>query len=248
MLDAAETADCVENAGLMQQHFQLLLLIAGRIHIEDDASLPVPLGDPQVLRFAVFGVENAVELRDYQFSILAQDLIGRGKELQAKLALQSAQQVKCNEDQEGRESSGYIQTCPSRHSNRCHHEQRSCRGKTADRAAGVKDRPGSDESNPGNNLCRDSRLVCGNSGDLFGQKRKHRRSKTDEHVGAQSSGLMAKLPFQPDDPAQDSCHDEVQQGRRKHDLHVTPEVVHHVAYGFHSGADSIIAFPPSSRL
>src|ERR1700722_3002294 len=60
----------------------------------------------------------------------------------------------------------------------------------------MKYRTCSDEADPWDDLRGDPRAVRFDSGELARQNRKHGRAKTDEHIGAQTCGLVTELPFQ----------------------------------------------------
>ena len=74
---------------------------------------------------------------------------------------------------------------------------------------------GADESDAGNDLRGDARVVAAHfAGHFVGNDGEERRAEADQHVGANSGGLAAKLAFQADHSAEERRKHEAQQNVR----------------------------------
>ena len=104
-----------------------------------------------------------------------------------------AEQKKSGHNQSGRKHRRDVKPPARSHPNGCDHKDRGRGGQAGGQAAVMDDGAGANETDPGNNLRRDSGRIGWNPRQAFGKQREHGRAEADEQIGAETGGAV--LPF-----------------------------------------------------
>ena len=88
----------------------------------------------------------------------------------------------------------------------------------------MQNRSRADKADARNDLRRYAGMVAAKSCcQLVRKHREHGGAEADEHIGSQAGRLVMEFPLQPDDAAQDRCHNQPQDRGGKNNRHLLAE-------------------------
>ena len=206
-------------------------------------------GDLSVLHHGVNTFQNAVDLVLDNILAAASHFIGMYCHLQVEFLFGISQQEKTKQNKGSGKNRSEVQASAHGHPYGSDHEQRGCRSDPGYQVATiVKNGASADETDAGNDLCRDTSVVAEMlDRQRVREQREHGCAEANEEIGPQPGGPMLELALQPDGASQDRCQYEAQQENsscRHLELQHVPDVVNDL----HGGASGWILSPGNLGL